>query len=109
MTSSRHLPEWTFLTNHAHVLLALARDPQRRLREVAATVGVTERTVQAIVADLEEAGYITRIRVGRRNVYQLHPHRRFRHPAEARHRIGELLELFADRDTSVPADETQTE
>jgi len=95
--SSRRLPEWTFLTNHAHVLLALARDPQCRLRDVADLVGITERSVQAIVADLEAAGYLTRIRVGRRNVYQLHPHRRFRHPAEARHRIGELLDLFADR------------
>jgi hypothetical protein len=85
---------WTFLTNHAHVLLALARDPQCRLRDVAALVGITERAVQAIVADLEAEGYLTRIRVGRRNVYRLHPQRRFRHPAEARHRIGELLELF---------------
>lgn len=88
-------PEWTFLTNHAHVLLALARDPQCRLREVAALVGITERSAQAIVADLEAEGYLTRIRVGRRNVYRLHPHRRFRHPAESRHRIGELLDLFA--------------
>lgn len=88
--------DWTFLTNHGHVLLALARDPQVRLRDVADVVGITERSVQAIVADLETAGYITRIRVGRRNVYQLHPHRRFRHPAEAGHRIGELLEIFDD-------------
>lgn len=97
MSPTSRLPEWTFLTNHAHVLLALARDPQCRLRDVADLVGITERSVQAIVADLEEAGYLTRVRVGRRNVYQLHPHRRFRHPAEARHRIGELLDLFADR------------
>jgi DNA-binding MarR family transcriptional regulator len=89
-------PEWTFLTNHGHVLLALARDPQARLRDVAALVGVTERSVQSIVADLEAEGYLTRIRVGRRNVYRLHPHRRFRHPAESRHRIGELLDLFAE-------------
>lgn len=88
-------PEWTFLTNHAHVLLALSRDPQCRLRDVAALVGITERSVQAIVADLEEGGYLTRIRVGRRNVYRLHPHKRFRHPAESSHRIGELLALFA--------------
>ncbi|GAA4677735.1 MarR family transcriptional regulator [Pseudonocardia yuanmonensis] len=98
----RRLPEWTFLTNHGHVLLALARDPQARLRDVATRVGITERSVQAIVADLEDEGYLTRIRVGRRNVYQLHPHRRFRHPAEARHRIGELLALFADHDGPAP-------
>jgi len=89
-------PEWTFLTNHAHVLLALARDPHARLRDVAALVRITERSVQAIVADLEAEGYLTRARVGRRNVYRLHPQRRFRHPAESRHRIGELLALFTD-------------
>jgi hypothetical protein len=89
-------PDWTFLTNHAHVLLALARDPQCRLRDVAALVGITERAVQSIVADLEVDGYLTRIRIGRRNVYRLHRHRRFRHPAEAQHRIGELLDLFTD-------------
>jgi DNA-binding MarR family transcriptional regulator len=89
-------PSWTFLTNHAHVLLALSRDPRCRLRDVAALVGITERAVQTIVADLEADGYLTRIRVGRRNVYRLHPQRRFRHPAEARHRIGELLDLFTE-------------
>ena len=93
---SRHA-DWTFLTNHAHVLLALARDPHARLRDVAELVRITERSVQAIVADLEAEGYLTRARVGRRNVYRLHPQRRFRHPAESRHRIGELLDLFADR------------
>ncbi len=92
----RRRPDWTFRTNLAQGLLALARDPQSRLRDVAGLVGITERAVQAIVADLEGDGYLTRIRVGRRNIYQLHPHRRFRHPAEARHRIGELLDLFAD-------------
>ena len=91
------VPEWTFLSNHGHVLLALARDPQARLRDVATLVGITERSVQSIVADLEAEGYLTRVRVGRRNVYQLHPQRRFRHPAESRHRIGELLDLFVER------------
>jgi DNA-binding MarR family transcriptional regulator len=96
-------PEWTFLSNHGHVLLALARDPQCRLRDVAELVGITERSVQAIVADLEAEGYLTRIRVGRRNVYRLHPHKRFRHPAESRHRIGELLDLFVDEPARDPA------
>jgi DNA-binding MarR family transcriptional regulator len=90
--------EWTFLTNHAHVLLAIARDPHCRLRDVATRVGITERSVQAIVADLEAEGYLTRSRVGRRNVYRLHPQRRFRHPAESRHRIGELLKLFSEQE-----------
>jgi predicted ArsR family transcriptional regulator len=101
-------PEWTFLTNHAHVLLALARDPHCRLRDVAALVGITERSVQAIVADLEAEGYLTRTRVGRRNVYRLHPQRRFRHPAESRHRIGELLDLFAEPPVARAADDAGT-
>jgi hypothetical protein len=93
-TDGRARDAWTFLTNHAHVLLALARDPETRLRDVAASVGITERAVQGIVADLERAGYVARVRVGRRNHYRLHPEGHFRHPAEAGHRIGELLDLF---------------
>ena len=87
---------WTFLTNHAHVLLAIAREPTARLRDVADAVGITERAAQAIVADLEAGGYLQRERVGRRNQYTVNPAGRFRHPAEADHRIGELLNLFTD-------------
>ena len=86
--------EWTFLTNHAHVLLAIAREPTARLRDVADAVGITERAAQAIVADLEAAGYLQRERVGRRNQYTLNPAGQFRHPAEADHSIGELLNVF---------------
>ncbi|WP_430791845.1 helix-turn-helix transcriptional regulator [Actinoplanes sp. G11-F43] len=85
---------WTFLTNHAHVLLAISRDPTVRLRDVAEAVGITERATQAIVADLEAAGYLSHERVGRRNHYTVHPDGRFRHPAEAGRRIGDLLALF---------------
>ncbi|MCM4080111.1 helix-turn-helix transcriptional regulator [Paractinoplanes hotanensis] len=85
---------WTFLTNHAHVLLALAREPTARLRDVATSVGITERAAQAIVADLEAAGYLHRERVGRRNEYTINTAGSFRHPAEADHRIGELITLF---------------
>ncbi len=87
---------WTFLTNHAHVLLAIAREPTTRLRDVATAVGITERAAQAIVADLEAAGYLHRERVGRRNAYTVNPAGRFRHPAEADHRIGELIDLFTE-------------
>ncbi|MFC4066271.1 helix-turn-helix transcriptional regulator [Actinoplanes subglobosus] len=87
---------WTFLTNHAHVLLAIARDPTVRLRDAADAIGITERAAQAIVADLEAAGYLQRERVGRRNRYTVNPGGRFRHPAEAGHAIGELLDLFTD-------------
>lgn len=86
--------EWTFLTNHAHVLLSIARDPSIRLREVAEVVGITERAAQSIVADLEAAGYLQHERVGRRNQYTVNPRGRFRHPAEADHHIGDLLALF---------------
>ena len=86
--------EWTFLTNHAHVLLAIARDPTTRLRDVADGVGITEGAAQAIVADLEAAGYLQREPVGRGNQDTVNPAGRFRHPAEADHSIGELLDLF---------------
>ena len=85
---------WTFLTNHGHVLLALARDPDLRLREVAERVGITERAAQAIVADLVEERYVRRRRVGRRNVYSLDRSRRLRHPLERHHRIGDLLDAL---------------
>ena len=87
---------WTFLTNHAHVLLAIAREPTARLRDVATSVGITERAAQAIVADLEAAGYLRRERVGRRNEYTVDASGPFRHPAEAKHHIGELIDLFSD-------------
>lgn len=85
---------WTFLTNHAHILLAIARDPTARLRDLAETVGVTERAAHAIVADLESTGYLRRTRVGRRNHYTVNPAGHFRHPAEADRRIGDFLALF---------------
>jgi DNA-binding MarR family transcriptional regulator len=94
--SAHGAKEWTFLTNHAHVLLAIARDSTARLRDVADAVGITERAAQAIVADLEAAGYLHRERVGRRNHYTVNPAGPFRHPAEADHRIGDLLDLFTE-------------
>lgn len=88
------LPPWTLLTNHGHVLVAITRDPRARLRDVAARVGITERATHAIIADLEDAGYLTRHRVGRRNEYTVNPIAPFRHPAECDHQVGELLTLF---------------
>jgi predicted ArsR family transcriptional regulator len=86
--------DWTFLTNHGHVILLLARDPNLRLRDIAGRVGITERAAQRIVAELVETGYLTRTRNGRRNRYVVHPKRPFRHPVEGDHRIGELLDLL---------------
>lgn len=84
---------WTFLTNHAHVLLCLARDPEMRLRDVADAVGITERAVQQIVADLEAAGVLERERHGRRNRYTLHADTPLRHSLEAHRSVGDLLAL----------------
>ena len=89
---------WTLLTNHARLLLLIGRNPDARLRDLAEQAKITERAAQAIVRDLEEAGYVTRSRVGRRNTYVVHPEGRFRHPAEADHEIGELLTLFGSLD-----------
>ena len=85
---------WTFLTNHAHVLLCIARDPGIRLVDIARHVGVTERAAQRIVADLVEAGYLSRSRDGRRNRYVVHADRPLRHPLAQTHEIGELLDVL---------------
>ena len=87
---------WTFLTNHARVLIAVANDPQARVRDLSALVGITERATQGILADLVEAGFVTRTRVGRRNEYAVNPDLQFRHPREAGHDIGQLLALFVE-------------
>jgi predicted transcriptional regulator len=87
---------WTFLTNHAHVLLCIARDPGVRLRDVATAVGITERATQRIVADLVNEGYLSRDRVGRRNHYEVHPELPLRHPIERGSEIASLLKLVAE-------------
>lgn len=96
-------PSWTFLTNHARILIMIARDPGIRLRDAAAACRITERTAQAIVADLEAGGYLAHTREGRRNRYQIATGTRFRHAAEADHEIAGLLALINGR----PADEQQ--
>jgi DNA-binding Lrp family transcriptional regulator len=92
--SARH---WTFLSNHAHVLICLALDPDSRLRDVATSVGITERAVQKIVSDLEEAQVIVRERSGRRNSYRLNVDVPLRHPLESHRNVGSLLSLVLDR------------
>ncbi len=89
------MADWTFLTNHAHVMVCLRRDPSARLRDVADAVGITERAAQRIVSELEAAGYLTRSRDGRRNNYTLHPELPLRHPLEGDHSLLELLDLLA--------------
>lgn len=84
---------WTFLTNHAHVLLCLAATPDVVLRDVALAVGITERAVQKIVADLTEAGVLEREKVGRRNTYRINPKVHLRHPIEAHRTVDDILRL----------------
>lgn len=84
---------WTFLSNHAHVLLVLADDPHLRLRDVADRVQITERAVQKIVAELEAAGCVTRHRDGRRNHYEVHGARPLRHPVEAHRTVNDLIRM----------------
>lgn len=93
--AARH---WTFLSNHAHVLVCLALRPGARLRDVAVEVGITERAVQGIVGDLEAAGIILRQRQGRRNSYRLRLEAPLRHPLEAHRPVRALLSLVLDDD-----------
>ena len=86
--------EWTFFTNHAHVMICLARNPEQPLREVALSVGITERAVLRIVAELEESGYLRRQRNGRQNMYEIYPERPLRHPLESHCAIGNLLNVI---------------
>ena len=88
---------WTFLTNHAHVLLCLAREPQMRMRDVAELVGITERAVQRIVGELEEAGYIVRTRQGRRNHYEVKADLPLRHAIERHQNVSALIALVQGR------------
>jgi hypothetical protein len=97
---------WTLLTGHGHVLVEVARNPEARIRDISLAVDLTERTVQAIVADLEAAGYLTRARVGRRTCYTVNPDSPFRHSAQQGLRVGPMLDLLtaiADVDAPAPA------
>ena len=83
---------WTFLTNHAHVLIAISRDPELRQSDISRLVGVTEGAVQRIVTELEDDGYLRRERIGRRNRYHVDPDRPLRHPLERGHTVDDILQ-----------------
>jgi DNA-binding MarR family transcriptional regulator len=87
--------DWTFLSNHGHVLIYISRDPEARISEIAKSVGITERRTQGIIADLEVAGYLEVVRIGRRNTYLIKKNLRFRHPAESHRSIGSLIKIFS--------------
>ena len=91
--ADRPQSRWTFLTNHTHVLVCIARDPDVRLRDVAQLVGITERAAQGIVGDLVDAGYVSRTRVGRRNRYSIDDALPLRHALEQDQLVGRLLQV----------------
>jgi DNA-binding MarR family transcriptional regulator len=85
---------WTFLSNHGHVLIYLSRDPEARMRDIAQAIGITERSTQAILNDLEQAGYLLKAKVGRRNQYTIQLDQHFRHPTESHKSIRLLIDIF---------------
>jgi DNA-binding IscR family transcriptional regulator len=89
--------QWRFVTNHAHVLEYIATDPSARLRDIATTVGITERSAAQIVNDLQLAGYLTKTREGRRNTYKVHDQLPLRHPRHRHHTVGDLIRFLEDR------------
>jgi DNA-binding IclR family transcriptional regulator len=97
------MADWSFLTNHARVLLCIARDPDIRIRAIALTLDVTERTAHTIVTDLTEAGYVVKERDGRRNRYHIQAHLPLQDAASRERPIGELLDLLVDTDDTSQA------
>lgn len=89
---NRGRAKWTFLTNHSHVLICITEDKSVRSRDIAARVGITERAVHRIVTELCDAGYVTKVREGRRNRYEVHTDGPLRHPVEGHCTVSELLE-----------------
>lgn len=96
MSSHTEPKPWRFVTNHTQVLLCISRDGNVRMRDVAERVGITERAAQRIVADLIEAGYVQRERVGRRNSYSIDRRAKMRHPAQVNQEVGDLLDLLTN-------------
>jgi DNA-binding transcriptional ArsR family regulator len=97
-TSSHHEHLWRFVTNHAHVLECIYANPDSRVRDIAAGVGITERTAALIVSDLEAAGYLTKIRDGRRNRYEVHGELPLRHPRHRHRTVGDLIRFLETSD-----------
>jgi predicted transcriptional regulator len=93
-------PSWSFLTSHARVLLCIAHDPGLRLRDIAAGLGITERSAYGIVTDLAEAGYIVKHKDGRRNRYQIQAHLPLREPTSRERTVGDILALLAGADAA---------
>ena len=93
-SSGKEDQSFRFVTNHAHVLQVIAAEPTVRLRDIAQTVGITERTAAQIVNDLEQAGYLSKSRDGRRNRYEVHEELPLRHPQHRHHTVGDLIRFL---------------
>lgn len=92
MTDTGESPGWTFLTNHAHVLICVAGDGDARISDIADRVGIGQRATQSILNDLVDEGYLRKTKIGRRNRYDIDTSQHLRHPLEAHHRVGELVD-----------------
>ena len=95
------MANWSFLTNHARVLLCIAHDRGARLRDIAASLGITERSAHGIVTELAEAGYVVKQKDGRRNRYQIQAHLPLPEPASRERTVGEVLALLAGTDATL--------
>ena len=102
------MANWTFLTNHARVLLCIARDPGMRLRDIAASVGITERSAYGIVTDLAEAGYVVKQKDGRRNRYEVQAHLPLPESTQRERTVGEVLALLVGTDAGAAASEPRS-
>lgn len=94
---SKSCNNWTFLTNHAHVLLCLAKNSSMRIRDIALEVGITERAVQRIISELTECGYIDIVKEGRCNIYNIHKEKKLKHPIESHKQISDLISLIYEK------------
>ena len=95
------MANWSFLTNHARVLMCIAQDPGVRLRDIAAGLGITERSAYGIVTELAEAGYVVKQKDGRRNRYQIQAHLPLPEPTSRERTVGEILALLAGTDATL--------
>src|SRR6478609_9734013 len=102
VTPEEAVPRWDFLTNHAHVLLCVSQDSGIRLRDIAAAVGITERSAHKVLSELVEEGYVLRERHGRRNRYKVKSELPLRHPLVRERQVGELLEVLARSERPAP-------
>lgn len=94
--TDRRNPQWTFLTNHFHIVVAISKKEDSRIRDLSEEVGITQRAVQRILAELVEEGVLIVTKDGRRNSYEIDRDKRLRHPLERHHTIGELLDILQD-------------